>query len=80
MFFKLFFNIYSRQCSLNYFPNLFFFLHFSIFFGQSILGISKMDKKNVQKSKTQNTLLKNTWFVTINEFYGVDTKKIIFRM
>jgi hypothetical protein len=63
--------------SLSSFPNLFFF---SNIFGQSILGISKMDKKNVQKSKTQNTLLKNATFVTIIEFYGLVTKKIIFRM
>jgi len=79
MLFKLFKNIYlsATECSLSCFPNLFFFPNI---FGQSILGISKMDKKNVQKSKTPNTLLKNAWSVTIIEFYGLRAEKIIFRM
>ena len=51
---------------------------FRQFFGQSFLGFRKMDKKNVQKSKSQNTLLKNRTSVTIIEFYDVVTKKIIF--
>jgi hypothetical protein len=38
-----------------------------------------MDKKNVQKSKSQNTLLKKPTVVTIIEFYGVVTKKIILK-
>jgi hypothetical protein len=63
--------------SLSPFPNLFFFPNI---FEQSILGISKMDKKNVQKSKSQNTLPKKTWSVTIIDFYGLVTKKIIFKM
>jgi hypothetical protein len=39
-----------------------------------------MDKKNVQKSKTQNTLLKKPGLETIIEFYGLVTKKISFKM
>jgi hypothetical protein len=38
-----------------------------------------MDKKNVQKSKSQNTLLKKPTVVTIIEFYGLVTKKIILK-
>jgi len=50
----------------------------SVFFLKTFLGISKMDKKNVQKSKKPKQSLKNGRFVTIIEFYGVVTKKIIF--
>jgi hypothetical protein len=39
-----------------------------------------MDKKNVQNLKNQNTLLKKLAFVTIIEFYGLVTKKIILKM
>jgi hypothetical protein len=38
-----------------------------------------MDKKNVQKSKNQNTLSKNELPETIIEFYGLVTKKIILK-
>jgi hypothetical protein len=38
-----------------------------------------MDKKNVQKWKIQNTLLKKLAVVTIIEFYGLVTKKIILK-
>jgi hypothetical protein len=38
-----------------------------------------MDKKNVQKSKIQNTLSKKPTSETIIEFYGVVTKKIILK-
>jgi hypothetical protein len=42
------------------------------------LGISKMDKKNVQKSKKPKLSWEKSRFVTIIEFYGKVTKKIIF--
>jgi len=51
---------------------------FFIIFGQSILGILKMDKKNVQKSKSLNQSCKKYTFVTIIDFFGLVTKKIIF--
>jgi hypothetical protein len=38
-----------------------------------------MDKKNVQKLKSQNTFKKKPGIVTIIEFYGLVTKKIIFK-
>jgi hypothetical protein len=52
--------------------------NFSLFFGESILGISKMDKKNVQKSKSLKQSCKKITFVTINNFFGLVAKKIIF--
>ena len=51
---------------------------FLFIFGQSILGISKMDKKNVQKSKSLKQSCKKNTFVTIIGFFGKDTKNIIF--
>ena len=51
---------------------------FFIFLEQSILGISKMDKKNVQKSKSLNQSSKKYTFVTIIDFFRLVTKKIIF--
>ena len=53
---------------------------FSIFFGESILGISKMDKKNVQKSKSPKRSCKKYAFVTIIDFFGLGTKKIFFNL
>jgi hypothetical protein len=47
---------------------------------ESIFRLSKMDKKNVQKRETQNTLLKTKTVVTIIEFYGLVTKKIILKV
>jgi hypothetical protein len=46
----LFFKIYIfGDRSLSIFSNLFFFHVFSIFFGESILGFSKMDKNKCPK-------------------------------
>jgi len=53
-------------------------VYFSFIFGESILGILKMDKKNVQKSKIPKQSCKKYTFVTIIEFFGKGTKKIIF--
>jgi hypothetical protein len=53
-------------------------VNFYFIFGQSILGISKMDKKNVQKSKIPKQSCKKITFVTIIDFFGLGTKKIIF--
>jgi len=53
---------------------------FFIIFGESILGISKMDKKNVQKSKFPKQSCKKYTFVTIIDFFGLVTKKIIFNL
>jgi hypothetical protein len=53
-------------------------VNFFLIFGQSILGILKMDKKNVQKSKIPKQSCKKNTFVTIIHFFGKDTKKIIF--
>jgi hypothetical protein len=51
--------------------------NFLFIFGQSILGILKMDKKNVQKSKMPKQSCKKNTFVTIIVFFGLVTKKII---
>jgi hypothetical protein len=50
------------------------------FLWESFLGFSKMDKKNVQKLKRQNTFPKKPTFVTIIENYRLVTKKIILKM
>jgi len=39
-----------------------------------------MDKKNVHFSKARKVLPKKTFFVTIIEFYGQGSKKIIFNL
>jgi len=54
--------------------------NFFFIFGESILGILKMDKKNVQKSKIPKQSCKKITFVTIIEIFGVGTKKIIFNL
>jgi len=50
----------------------------SVFFLKTFLGNSKMDKKNVQKSKKPKQSCKKGRFVTIIEFFGLVAKKIIF--
>jgi hypothetical protein len=47
---------------------------------ESILGKSKMDKKNVQKPILPKYFPQNTCFVTIFEIYGLVTEKIIFNL
>jgi len=47
--------------------------------GKVFSDFQKWTKINVQKSKVKNTLLKMPAFVTIIEFYGLITKKIILK-
>ena len=47
-----------------------------VFYLESFLGKSKMDKKNVQKRILPKHFPKNTCFVSIIENYGLATKKI----
>jgi hypothetical protein len=47
-----------------------------VFYLESFLGKSKMDKKNVQKRILPKYFLQNTCFVTIIEIYGLVTEKI----
>ena len=51
-----------------------------VFYLESILGKSKMDKKNVQKPVLPKYFPQNTCFVTIFENYRLVTEKIIFNL
>jgi len=67
-----------KACFFKYF---FQFIIFSIenFVGKVFSDFEKWTKINVQKLEIQNTLPKSRTFVTIIEFYGLVTKKIIFK-
>jgi hypothetical protein len=49
----------------------------SRFFGESFLGFSKMDKKNVQNRKGKKSFPKKPGLETIIEIWRLVTKKII---
>ena len=51
-----------------------------VFYLESFLGKSKMDKKNVQKPVLPKYFPQNTCFVTIIENYRLVTEKIIFNL
>jgi hypothetical protein len=57
------------------------FIIFSLqfFVGKVFSDFKKWTKINVQNPETQNTLLKKQGIVTIIQFYGLVTKKIIFK-